>query len=202
FAKYRFSPKISLSGRVWGSDVFTALSDEPDFEAGVANFPASGSVKAIPLPVDQLKLYETGRPFNIGSATFIPDAIDPDSRRESRFLAASTAFEHQLSPTGSYRVAYQLVDSARSFQDGPGGVGGFEPAFSNDSQFNGRIDLVQARTDHYIGSASLVTVGYEYEGETFANLQLETDPAAQSDRKSTRLNSSHVKISYAVFCLK
>src|SRR5690606_19594152 len=27
------------------------------------------------------------------------------------------------------------------------------------------------------------------------------DPAAQ-DRKSTRLNSSHVKISYAVFCLK
>src|SRR5690606_39739764 len=27
-------------------------------------------------------------------------------------------------------------------------------------------------------------------------------PAASSDRKSTRLNSSHVKISYAVFCLK
>src|SRR5690606_42060578 len=27
-------------------------------------------------------------------------------------------------------------------------------------------------------------------------------PAAASDRKSTRLNSSHVKISYAVFCLK
>src|SRR5690606_39634160 len=26
--------------------------------------------------------------------------------------------------------------------------------------------------------------------------------AAQLDRKSTRLNSSHVKISYAVFCLK
>src|SRR5690606_41951687 len=28
------------------------------------------------------------------------------------------------------------------------------------------------------------------------------DPAAKGDRKSTRLNSSHVKISYAVFCLK
>src|SRR5690606_10677587 len=27
-------------------------------------------------------------------------------------------------------------------------------------------------------------------------------PAQQRDRKSTRLNSSHVKISYAVFCLK
>src|SRR5690606_41211448 len=28
------------------------------------------------------------------------------------------------------------------------------------------------------------------------------DEAATGDRKSTRLNSSHVKISYAVFCLK
>src|SRR5207302_2740247 len=27
-------------------------------------------------------------------------------------------------------------------------------------------------------------------------------PAPRGDRKSTRLNSSHVKISYAVFCLK
>src|SRR5690606_40054799 len=33
---------------------------------------------------------------------------------------------------------------------------------------------------------------------TFANAHF----LAQSDRKSTRLNSSHVKISYAVFCLK
>src|SRR5690606_41662684 len=29
-----------------------------------------------------------------------------------------------------------------------------------------------------------------------------TEPTAGTDRKSTRLNSSHVKISYAVFCLK
>src|SRR5690606_41722784 len=29
-----------------------------------------------------------------------------------------------------------------------------------------------------------------------------TSRATRSDRKSTRLNSSHVKISYAVFCLK
>src|SRR5690349_23338523 len=28
------------------------------------------------------------------------------------------------------------------------------------------------------------------------------DPGPDSDRKSTRLNSSHVEISYAVFCLK
>src|SRR5690606_39846092 len=30
----------------------------------------------------------------------------------------------------------------------------------------------------------------------------EDDALAAEDRKSTRLNSSHVKISYAVFCLK
>src|SRR3712207_7717736 len=29
-----------------------------------------------------------------------------------------------------------------------------------------------------------------------------TQPRTQSDRKSTRLNSSHANISYAVFCLK
>src|SRR3712207_8680853 len=30
----------------------------------------------------------------------------------------------------------------------------------------------------------------------------ERDPVADEDRKSTRLNSSHATISYAVFCLK
>src|SRR5690606_39940382 len=36
-----------------------------------------------------------------------------------------------------------------------------------------------------------------------AAIRHKTDPPAPlQDRKSTRLNSSHVKISYAVFCLK
>src|SRR5436309_8846073 len=34
------------------------------------------------------------------------------------------------------------------------------------------------------------------------SLGLARPPAVRGDRKSTRLNSSHVKISYAVFCLK
>src|SRR5699024_12150187 len=37
-------------------------------------------------------------------------------------------------------------------------------------------------------------------GGAFA--QFEAQAAGQIDRKSTRLNSSHVSISYAVFCLK
>src|SRR5436309_9519951 len=38
--------------------------------------------------------------------------------------------------------------------------------------------------------------------QAFDDLDAFGDGGAQIDRKSTRLNSSHVKISYAVFCLK
>src|SRR5690606_41961764 len=47
----------------------------------------------------------------------------------------------------------------------------------------------------YIGAAQTV-VG---EGAVARDVE---DPAHFEDRKSTRLNSSHVKISYAVFCIK
>src|SRR5699024_11305102 len=45
--------------------------------------------------------------------------------------------------------------------------------------------------------------GYERSPNT-PDLKFETTPYlyASEDRKSTRLNSSHVSISYAVFCLK
>src|SRR5690606_41360913 len=39
-------------------------------------------------------------------------------------------------------------------------------------------------------------------GEQRVQAQAPLDRAVDRDRKSTRLNSSHVKISYAVFCLK
>src|SRR5690606_42010854 len=38
--------------------------------------------------------------------------------------------------------------------------------------------------------------------ERIALIAVLVQPLADIDRKSTRLNSSHVKISYAVFCLK
>src|SRR5690606_41763427 len=47
----------------------------------------------------------------------------------------------------------------------------------------------------------VVRVGtYKSAVEPFTMNQM--SPANREDRKSTRLNSSHVKISYAVFCLK
>src|SRR5947209_14845432 len=39
-------------------------------------------------------------------------------------------------------------------------------------------------------------------GHAGARANLAADRQAQPDRKSTRLNSSHANISYAVFCLK
>src|SRR5690606_40580176 len=39
-------------------------------------------------------------------------------------------------------------------------------------------------------------------GSYFCFDDLGVEPTGRLDRKSTRLNSSHVKISYAVFCLK
>src|SRR5690606_5927047 len=39
-------------------------------------------------------------------------------------------------------------------------------------------------------------------GIAHCNFQLRGEESDREDRKSTRLNSSHVKISYAVFCLK
>src|SRR5437868_12898026 len=51
-----------------------------------------------------------------------------------------------------------------------------------------------------IGTATLVSsLGDLTEGQDWGPSQ---SPTTNQDRKSTRLNSSHVSISYAVFCLK
>src|SRR5690625_6507547 len=72
------------------------------------------------------------------------------------------------------------------------------------------INRVGDQLDHHIRTGSLTVpdgVSYTFEGE-FRNQQRAAQqlmvvlPITLLDRKSTRLNSSHVAISYAVFCLK
>src|SRR5699024_11434501 len=58
-------------------------------------------------------------------------------------------------------------------------------------------DAWHHRSDALSSLAVLIGVGLAILGETF-NVGL----LIYGDRKSTRLNSSHVSISYAVFCLK
>src|SRR5690625_5885224 len=64
----------------------------------------------------------------------------------------------------------------------------------------------------YLAGALLVTLGFFYYGIRFSLSRTVTNARSLMfasfaylplvDRKSTRLNSSHVAISYAVFCLK
>src|SRR5215475_11690875 len=58
-----------------------------------------------------------------------------------------------------------------------------------------------AQPNPIVNSISAVSVGL-VDAEPRLDLMYEEDVRAETDRKSTRLNSSHVKISYAVFCLK
>lgn len=178
FAKYQFTPKISLSGRLWSSDVFTAQADSPAFPSEVtANFPASGTVPAIALPIDQVERFEAGLPIAAGNATFVPSPIDPDYRRASSFLAGALILQHQLTPNSSYRVAYQGVDTNRAFLDGPGGLGDEFTTFSTDQHFDGRTDTLQARTDHRVGANHLLTAGYEFEREQYYNFNTDESPS-------------------------
>src|SRR5207302_10655711 len=55
------------------------------------------------------------------------------------------------------------------------------------------IDMLR----HALGARAIVLDGVSY-----GTYVAERYALAHPDRKSTRLNSSHVKISYAVFCLK
>src|SRR5690606_40917682 len=57
------------------------------------------------------------------------------------------------------------------------------------------------RRSRRAGTAKKEAVASVPAAETPAE-EAKTDGATEGDRKSTRLNSSHVKISYAVFCLK
>ncbi len=177
FAKYSFTPKVSLSGRIWASDAFLILAESPAFTNEIlANFPASGPVPARALPNSELLRFERGLPIDPGSATFIPSPIDPDNRRSSAFVAAAAILQHQLTPGSSYRLAYQLVDTNRATRDGPAGPGAFDPVFSNESRFEGQTNLFQARTDHRLGIHNLASVGYEFENEKFLSFGTDESP--------------------------
>src|SRR2546427_2028268 len=65
-------------------------------------------------------------------------------------------------------------------------------------------DLLEERgityaPDYVINGGGLINVNAELAG---GSLERARAKAAEIDRKSTRLNSSHSQISYAVFCLK
>src|SRR3712207_7173320 len=54
---------------------------------------------------------------------------------------------------------------------------------------------------HLVLYRKVLRLWFVYDDSSLFRILLETTPL-EADRKSTRLNSSHANISYAVFCLK
>ena len=163
--RYQFSPTLSATGRVWYSDDESRTRNSPEFPAEVlANFPAAGVVRAVPLPTDQLEPFEKGLPIDGGAATFVPSANDADALRRSSFLNGSAVLQHTVAPGATYRVAYQAVATEREHVNGPLGVG-HQPFDENSSFFDGRTDMVQARLDATFGTSNFLSAGYEFERE-------------------------------------
>src|ERR1035441_3838506 len=68
-------------------------------------------------------------------------------------------------------------------------------------RLDGRILEANPALSRMLGYSQPELAG-SYARELFPELRRDISPGSSSDRKSTRLNSSHLGISYAVFCLK
>src|SRR5262245_32727335 len=154
----RFSPRphMTLTGRAWGNSADLTSSENPTFTPAILANSTPATVPAIPLPTDQLELFERGLPFNPGNATYIPNQIDPGGNRPSSFFSGTATWQHAVSSDTTYRIAYQGVDTRRGYRDGPQGTSDFDPPLLTTSHFNGRTDTIQARVDHRLGARNFV----------------------------------------------
>src|SRR5690606_39619212 len=97
---------------------------------------------------------------------------------------------------------YQLVNALQSIGSGMTTGKGF---------YNGEVYMPESHSDFifttigeefgFVGASIVISLFFLLIYQ-ITKTGLDTKNPFYSDRKSTRLNSSHVKISYAVFCLK
>lgn len=194
FIRFSIRPAVTISGRLYVGDSFLAINEAPSIvDAVLANHSATGAVPAVALRPEQLDALSEGRAFSVGPATFVPDFNDPDSRRVSSFNSSAITLRHEISPDRSYRATYQIVDTTRSYRDGPGGTGSYEPVFSSSSRFAGRVETMQLRADLAANPHQTLTIGYEYEREEYAdfNSNGSPEPAILSVTETTLRQSNH-----------
>src|SRR5438552_12516902 len=118
------------------------------------------------------------------------EIVCADSRTIYRGMDIGTA-----KPTSAVRarVAHHLLDIANPDQVVTlATYGELAMAAIARVRANGRVPILTGGTGLYIRAVV----------DGFAIPQVPPDPQLRTDRKSTRLNSSHQIISYAVFCLK
>src|SRR5688572_32505061 len=89
-----------------------------------------------------------------------------------------------------YTTLFRSVDAKQEGEDGS--------EQSLDIESDASID---ADVDAEAEAAQVINVDQESDGDD-TEQTVEIDADTSTDRKSTRLNSSHSQISYAVFCLK
>ena len=178
--RFRISPTATLSMRMYSADSFAQLNTSPQ---GVGTLAPTGIIQSLPLSLEELRRYENGTPvsqLNVGAATFIPSANNPDQRRAARFFSGSIAFDHRWTENFGYNLSYQGLSADRSFGDGPGGVS-FQPVGgSTRSDSLGRIHTLQARFDARVHRWNLINAGYEFEQETYRNQAFQVNAANNS----------------------
>lgn len=177
----RLSPTATLTGRIYTAKSRLQLNNNPE---GVGNLPPAGIIEAIPLSLTEQHRFEAGVPssqLNIGAATFIPDANDPDNFRESSFFDDAVIFTQSPTESFGYTISYQGLATNRSGINGPLGIG-FQPfGGTTRSDFNARIHTVNARVDIQTARVNYLTGGYEFESENFRNPSFQVNPADNSD---------------------
>jgi vitamin B12 transporter len=165
---FHISPSIQLAARLYVGDSFSKVQGEPDI---IGNATGNGILNAIPISAMLFRLYEAGAPIsqlNGGSATFIPAPDNPDSTRAARFLAGALILNGQPSSKIDYSVSYQAVANSRRYGDGPAGVG-YQPSSNTRSLYDGRIQTVNAHVNYHLSSSNILSAGYEFESENYAN---------------------------------
>src|SRR5690606_41528407 len=104
----------------------------------------------------------------------------------------SSRLRHRpISPLFPYTTLFRSIGLARS----PMSNEAFRELARQSVQLNARNEYDEERWQELARRLQFVVLdddGY---------VQLKNELKEEEDRKSTRLNSSHVKISYAVFCL-
>lgn len=177
---FRLTPSTTLSGRVYTANSRLQLNNNPE---GIGNLPPTGIIEAVPIPDEELRRYEAGVPtsrLNIGNATFIPAANDPDNVRKVNFFSGALVFSQRAAEAFGYTVSYQGLATNRSGTNGPLGVG-FQPfGGSERSDFDARVHTFGARFDLRARHANFITGGYEFESENFKNLSFQVNPADNS----------------------
>lgn len=204
FLRYDFTPRMSITGRVWGTNDFAEMSNSPTNEdIPNANIPATGTIDAIALSPSQVAAYAIGGTPVFGNANYIPNVWDPDSHRNSYFVAAAGVFRHEVSSKFNWQASYQFVDTDRVYINGPEGVG-YQPEYVDYGMYGGHIDTVGVSANAQPISWLGLTAGYEFEHELYRDHQDNNTPSPYwvAERTQTEQDSNAAYFSARAGLLK